>query len=122
MTTHYMDEAGQCDRLGFMHQGRLVAMGRPRELALEAERQGGPMVAVRTDDFARAFRRLREHVPHAMLHGRRIRWQSARPEADVERARRLLDAAGLDGAVAIEPLSIEDTFVSVVRAAGLRDE
>jgi len=32
ITTHYMDEAGRCDRIGFMHNGRLVAEGEPGEL------------------------------------------------------------------------------------------
>ncbi len=29
VTTHYMDEAEYCDRLGLMHGGRLVALGEP---------------------------------------------------------------------------------------------
>ncbi|MBN2028119.1 MAG: ABC transporter ATP-binding protein [Actinobacteria bacterium] len=32
ITTHYMDEAGHCDRIGFMHNGKLIAEGRPDEL------------------------------------------------------------------------------------------
>jgi ABC-2 type transport system ATP-binding protein len=32
ITTHYMDEAGRCDRIGFMHNGRLIAEGEPHEL------------------------------------------------------------------------------------------
>ncbi len=32
ITTHYMDEANRCDRIGFMHNGRLIAEGRPDEL------------------------------------------------------------------------------------------
>ena len=32
MTTHYMDEASHCDRVGLMREGRLVAEGTPKEL------------------------------------------------------------------------------------------
>jgi ABC-2 type transport system ATP-binding protein len=32
ITTHYMDEAKHCDRIGLMHRGRLVAEGRPAEV------------------------------------------------------------------------------------------
>jgi ABC-2 type transport system ATP-binding protein len=35
ITTHYMDEAHElCDRVGIMDQGRLIALGTPRELVL----------------------------------------------------------------------------------------
>ena len=122
VSTHYMDEAGHCDRLGFMHEGRLVAHGRPDELTRRAEAVGGPMVAVEAPDFARAFTLVRAGFPHAMLYGRRIRWQSAAPEADVRRATAALAEAGLTARVGIQPLSMEDTFVSVLHAAGLGRE
>lgn len=32
VTTHFMDEAEDCDRVGFMHAGRLIAEGTPAEL------------------------------------------------------------------------------------------
>ncbi len=32
LTTHHMDEAEYCDRLGLVYRGELVAMGSPREL------------------------------------------------------------------------------------------
>jgi len=33
VTTHYMDEAERCDRLGMMSLGRLIALGTPAEVA-----------------------------------------------------------------------------------------
>ncbi|MGZ4929268.1 MAG: ABC transporter ATP-binding protein [Halobacteriota archaeon] len=32
ITTHYMDEARRCDRVGFVHRGKLIAEGLPRAL------------------------------------------------------------------------------------------
>lgn len=32
VSSHVMDEAGRCDRLGFMREGRLIAEGTPEEL------------------------------------------------------------------------------------------
>ena len=40
MTTHYMDEAENCDRIAIMDQGRIVALDTPE--ALKATRRQGP--------------------------------------------------------------------------------
>ena len=119
VSTHYMDEAAHCDRLGFMHQGRLVGLGRPDALTKQAEQAGGPMVAVESPEFARAFVLIRQRIPDAMLYGRRIRWQSRRPDEDIPEVTAALAAAGVAAHTEIQPLSMEDTFVSVLRAGGL---
>jgi ABC-2 type transport system ATP-binding protein len=119
LSTHYMDEAANCDTLGFMHEGRLVALGRPEELTRQAEKTGGPMVAVEAPDFARVFMLVREHIPDAMLYGRRIRWQTDHPDEDIRRLTDALAGAGIAARAEIQPLSMEDTFVSVLHAAGL---
>jgi ABC-type multidrug transport system ATPase subunit len=119
VSTHYMDEASHCDRLGFMHEGRLVGLGRPDELRREAVERGGPMVQVEAPEFARAFVLLRQRFAGALLYGRRVRWQSPTPEPDAEEATRMLAAARIEARVGRESLSMEDIFVSVIRAAGL---
>ena len=35
VTTHYMDEAEYCNRLGLIYRGELIALGTPRELKVE---------------------------------------------------------------------------------------
>jgi len=35
VTTHYMDEAGRCHRVGLMSQGHLIALGTPDEVATQ---------------------------------------------------------------------------------------
>jgi len=45
LTTHYMEEAERCDRIGFIHQGGLVAVGAPSDLKGEI---GGDVVVVDT--------------------------------------------------------------------------
>jgi hypothetical protein len=77
------------------------------------------MLSVDAPDFARAFTLLQPRFPDAMLHGRHIRWQTRQPDRDADLARQALAAGGLAGTVETRPLSMEDTFVSVLRAAGL---
>ncbi len=35
VSTHFMNEAERCDRISFMHQGRVLAIGRPADLVAE---------------------------------------------------------------------------------------
>lgn len=48
LTTHIMEEAERCDRVGILHQGQLVALDTPD--ALRA-RVGGDVVAIRTQNL-----------------------------------------------------------------------
>ncbi|MCK5587043.1 ABC transporter ATP-binding protein, partial [Candidatus Bipolaricaulota bacterium] len=41
LTTHYLNEAEWCDRVGLMQRGRLIAEGTPDELKLKAAVQSG---------------------------------------------------------------------------------
>jgi ABC-2 type transport system ATP-binding protein len=49
LTTHIMEEAERCDRVGIIHQGKLVALDNPETLKAQV---GGDVVAIRSRDAA----------------------------------------------------------------------
>jgi len=55
LATSYMDEADRCDRLAFLHEGRVLAGGSPRELKALAE---GSVFEVSVTDPVRVEREL----------------------------------------------------------------
>jgi ABC-2 type transport system ATP-binding protein len=57
VTTHYMDEAENCDRIAIMNEGRIVALDTPEALK---QAIGKDRVAITTDDDAAAIASLRE--------------------------------------------------------------
>lgn len=115
VTTHYMDEAEHCNRIGLMNGGRLVALDTPAGLkrgtidgeVLEIE--GAPQERVR--ELAASAEGVREVASHgARLHA--IVDSAALRAPQIEAA---LRAAGVEGGrvEAIDP-SLEDVFVTLV--------
>ncbi len=110
VTTHYMDEAEQCDRLAFLLEGELIAEGTPPDLK---EGLAGRLfeVAAGSEPFAAlAAVRGDAALEDAYLFGTRLR-AVARPGAG-ESAMRLLGRSGPPEPA--EP-SLEDVFVSLAR-------
>jgi ABC-2 type transport system ATP-binding protein len=57
LTTHLIEEAEQCDRVGFLHQGRLVAVGDPEALKQSVR---GDVVVMHAHRPAELQRKLQE--------------------------------------------------------------
>jgi ABC-2 type transport system ATP-binding protein len=119
VTTHYLDEAERCHRVGIMHAGRLVALGGVGEIKrVFADR---PIVELRVDRPVAAMRVL-EAMPavektslfgtavHAVL-----RVRPADPGALADRLR--AEGLAVHAAEVVAP-SLEDVFLDVVEQAG----
>ena len=118
VTTHYLEEAEQCNRLGFMVAGELVAEGAPS--AIKAS-QGGHLLELRVDQPQRAADLLKEQMDRwrVALFGDRLHVivdddAAAGQKQIVER----LSSAGLTVRdVHEESYSLEDVFIAVVEKA-----
>jgi ABC-2 type transport system ATP-binding protein len=110
VTTHYMDEAEQCDRLAFILEGELIAEGTPHDLKEELSGRLFEAPAGAEPFAALAALRGEAALEDAYLFGTRLR-AVARPGAG-EAAMRLLSRSGTPAAA--EP-SLEDVFVSLAR-------
>jgi ABC-2 type transport system ATP-binding protein len=115
VTTHYMDEAELCDRLGFIYQGRLIAHGTPDRIKREAFDR--TVVEVEVDDLRGAAEVLGDQaaVEEVVRVGPRLRLIVTPGGPDASAIRALLAARGL-AAASVRPVepSVEDLFVSFV--------
>jgi ABC-2 type transport system ATP-binding protein len=109
VTTHYMQEAAQCDRLLLMSRARLVAEGSERDIV-----GATTAVAVRTDDWAGAFAALNAAGEPVMLAGRSIRVADSDPAI----LREVLQAAGITASLEPVPATIEERMMVLARADG----
>ena len=107
VTTHNMAEAEQCDRLLLMSQARLVGQGSEADIIGTTT-----AIAIRTDDWARAFAVLNEAGQPVMLAGRDVRVA----DADADQVRAVLAAAGLTAEVVGVPATIEERMMVLARA------
>jgi ABC-2 type transport system ATP-binding protein len=118
VTTHYLEEAEQCNRLGLMVAGELVAEGTPRGVK---EAQGGHLLEFLVDrpQYAADLLRETEDRWRVSLFGDRLH---VILDEDVESGKRdtiaRLYKAGVEVRDAYEqPYSLEDVFIVVVEKA-----
>ncbi len=106
VTTHYMQEAAQCDRLLLMSRARLVAQGSEADIVGDTT-----AAAVRTDDWAAAFAALNAAGEPVMLAGRDVRVA----DSDIDHLRAVLAAAGIGAEVVAVAATIEERMMVLAR-------
>jgi len=99
VTTHYMEEAGECGRLVIMADGAVVAQGTAGQIIGAAQ-----VVVVAAESWSTAFARLEAAGLQVALAGRGLRV----PDADPTAVRRAL--GGLPATVRQVPATLEERF------------
>lgn len=116
VSTHYMDEAEHCGRLGIMRSGRLLAWGAPAELKRHAVQ--GEIWELTADPLLTALAALQAtpEVIEADLQGDRLRVQTKGEAGGEALLRTVLDAAGCT-VTSLTPgeVTLEDVFLALAR-------
>jgi len=122
VTTHYMDEAELCQRVGFISGGRLVALDSVSQLKLTQMR--GQVLEIRISDPEKAMRILKaaqqnDKIPfdEVALYGAQIH----AVVADAQKYKKVIHRLLTEGNVRVNSIewvapTLEDVFISSVKA------
>jgi ABC-2 type transport system ATP-binding protein len=112
VTTHYMDEAEHCNRLGFIYDGRLIAEGKPDVLKAGVAAE---VYKITPASVGEAYAALVRGFPGAMVSILGNNVHVSDPALEGEKLAVALDAAGV-GYSSLERTtpSLEDLFVMYI--------
>ncbi len=117
VSTHYMDEAEYCDRLGLIYRGELIALGTPEHLKTDLMREDVLEVLCDRPQDAIAEVERTKGVKEAALFGRSLHVVVDDSASATGAIRETLMRSGF-GIQRIEKIvpSLEDVFVSLIEA------
>jgi ABC-2 type transport system ATP-binding protein len=122
VTTHYMDEAEHCDRIGLIYGGRLIALASPADL--KRRFAAGTLVEIVAAPVMEALEALAQEpaAKDVALFGAGLH-VLVDDESAIPRLRQALARAGLavQRAEQVTP-SLEDVFVSLIEQADRQEE
>ncbi|MFQ3613655.1 MAG: ABC transporter ATP-binding protein, partial [Cyanobacteriota bacterium] len=110
VTTHYLEEAENCNRMGFMVAGEMVAQGSPS--AIKGQ-QPGQLLELRVSDPQRAAQVLKAHLSQVSIFGERL--HVAVEDEQIPQIAGWLQSAGIPiQSQRRIPFSLEDAFIGIV--------
>lgn len=118
VTTHYMDEAENCQRIAFIYQGKIVAEGTPTQI--KHDEIHAQVIEIECEPLDVALTVLREAnlFDEVALYGSTLHLIGVNAAQQIETATNLLRAKNVrvDHAAQIVP-SLEDAFIARLRSA-----
>jgi ABC-2 type transport system ATP-binding protein len=111
LTTHYLEEAIDCDEVAFLSSGRIVRSGPPRALV---EQLGTHIIEVETDQRAELAEQLAPRLGEALIEGDCVHFRCHRETADLLSQAELASQAR---AVRWRRPNLNDVFLWVTRPA-----
>lgn len=115
VTTHYLEEAEQCSRMGFMVAGAVVMEGSPSEVKAA---QPGQLVELRVDRNQQASNVLKTRFDdwRVSIFGDRLHVVLDDPDLDIPQVEQILKNSRIQvQSIRRVPFSLEDAFISVVQ-------
>ena len=117
VTTHFLEEAEHCNRLGFMAAGEMVAQGTPSEIK---RAEPGELIELNVSDVQKGYQLLKMVVEpwRVSIFGSRLHVVLTDPDRERSKIYSQLKAQGINvlGERKI-PFSLEDAFIGIVQRA-----
>lgn len=117
VTTHYLEEAENCNNMAFMVAGEVVAEGSPSDIKAQQPGQLFELVSSQTQAVSNL---LTAHLAawRVSIFGDRLHLVLDHPERDLNQVRQWLQAEKLSvSATRPIPFSLEDAFIGIVQRA-----
>lgn len=117
VTTHYLEEAEHCNRMGFMVAGKVVSQGSPSQIKAE---QPGQLLELVTEQPQATSNWLKQQLEpwRVSIFGDRLHVVLDDPESTIPQLRANLEAANFKiSSLRPIPFSLEDAFIGIVQRA-----
>lgn len=117
VTTHYLEEAEQCNRISFMVAGETVAEGTPSSIKAA---QPGKLIELAVDNNQAASNLLKKHFNswRVSIFASSLHIVLDNPDLEIPQIYKLLAEANLSvQSLRMIPFSLEDAFIGIVQRA-----